>query len=69
MFPHKVAQQLLDAALYLQDESESALKENSRMRSIGLGWSDYVTPWSVHGRNKTVDELRLELNEGADQIN
>ena len=34
-----------------------ALKENIRMRVLGLGWSDMATPWSRNGKVLTLSEL------------
>ena len=38
-----------------------ALKENIRIRVIGLGWSDLATPWSRNGKLLTVDQLKVHL--------
>ena len=38
-----------------------ALKENIRIRVIGLGWSDLATPWSRNGKSSTVDQLKVHL--------
>ena len=38
-----------------------ALKENIRMRVLGLGWSDMATPWSRNGKMLTVAELSAHL--------
>ena len=38
-----------------------ALKENFRMRSLGLRWAEFSTPWSKEGRDKSVAELAAEL--------
>ena len=39
----------------------SALKENIRMRVIGLGWKDLATPWSKNGVEFTSNELMNHL--------
>ena len=39
----------------------SALKEQIRIRVLGLGWDDLATPWSKDGKILTPDELSLHL--------
>ena len=38
-----------------------SLKENIRMRVIGLGWEDLITHWSKNGKSFTVEELASYL--------
>ena len=37
------------------------LKENIRMRVIGLGWEDLSTQWSKNGKALTPEDLTLHL--------
>ena len=39
----------------------TALKENIRIRVLGLGWEDLATPWSINGKDLTSDELAKHL--------
>ena len=43
----------------LQSKSSkiTALKDNIRIRVLGLGWVDLATPWSRNGKDLTVDQL------------
>ena len=38
-----------------------ALKENIRMRVIGLGWKQFAITWSSKGAKRSVDELATHL--------
>ena len=38
-----------------------ALKDNIKIRVLGLGWSDLGTPWSRNGRDLLVEELANHL--------
>ena len=37
------------------------LKENIRIRAIGLGWTNLATPWSRNGKDLAVEELTAHL--------
>ena len=39
----------------------NALKENIRMRVLGLGWKDLSIPWSKQGNILTVNQLSTHL--------
>ena len=39
----------------------NALKENIRMRVLGLGWKDLATPWSKNGKEFTPNQLTTHL--------
>ena len=39
------------------------LKENIRMRVLGLGWKDLHTAWSKNGKEYTVNELSNHLKK------
>ena len=41
----------------------NALKENIRMRVIGLGWKDFATPWSKNGEKFTALYLTSHLEK------
>ena len=41
----------------------NALKENIRMRVLGLGWKDLATPWSRDSRELTPDQLTDHLKK------
>ena len=41
----------------------NGLKENIRMRVLGLGWKDLATAWSKNGKEFTVNELSNHLKK------
>ena len=41
----------------------NGLKENIRMRVLGLGWKDFATAWSKNGKEYTVNELSNHLKK------
>ena len=41
----------------------NGLKENIRMRVVGLGWKDLATAWSKNGKELTVNELSNHLKK------
>ena len=47
----------------------NALKENIRIRVLGLGWTDLSTPWSKSGICLTVSELTVHLKYIISQEN
>ena len=38
-----------------------ALKENIRMRVLGLGWKQFSITWSQKGVRRSVDDLAMHL--------
>ena len=49
------------ASLKAKTAELDALKENIRMRVLGLGWSEFHTPWSKDGKVFTADHLAAHL--------
>ena len=50
-------------ALSSKSAKLEALKEQIRMRSLGLGWTDYAIAWSKDGKERTPAELAAHLKE------
>ena len=50
-------------ALRGKEQKLEYVKEQFRIRDLGLGWTDVHTPWSVKGKPKTSPALLKELVE------
>mgnify|MGYP006196441921 FL=1 len=49
------------ARLRSESTKVEALKENIRMRVLGLGWKQFSITWSQKGVRRSVDELAMHL--------
>ena len=49
------------ARLRSESAKVEALKENIRMRVLGLGWKQFAITWSQKGVRRSVDELAMHL--------